>query len=430
MVRVAVVGSGIAGLGAARDLARAGAEVDLFEADDRPGGHSNTVALSLGGRDVAVDTGFIIFNHRTYPRLVRLFHELAVPSHPTDMSFSCACAACGLEWGSAGLGTMFAQRKNLLRLEHHRLLAGIFRYFRAANGDLADEARLGDLSLGEWARARAIPDRVLRHFLVPIGAAIWSTPSEQMRDFPARSFLRFCQNHGLLGLTTAPRWHTVVGGSRVYVERLLRSAPIRLHLSTPVRSVRRAAEVLVETGGASPQLRRFDHLVLATHSDTALRLLADPSEDERRILGSIRYTDNETVLHGDLRHMPAARGAWSSWNHRSEDCRGAAGAVEVTYWMNRLQGIEGPPLLVTLNPRRPIDPAKIYARLRYAHPRFDGAAIAAQGELQRIQGPLRTYYAGAWQGYGFHEDGLRGGQEAAAALLRAAAERSQAVAVG
>jgi uncharacterized protein len=415
MRRIAIIGSGVAGLAAARRLSSdPGVRVELFEAAPRAGGHTNTILVG----DVPVDTGFIIYNERTYPRFTRLLAELGVETRATDMSFSVSCERCGVEWGSAGLRSVFAQRRNAARARHWLMLAEILRFFSLARRSLAtvpDTLSLGDFLSG----ARIAPDAV-RHFVIPMGAAIWSTSAGRMREFPAVTYLRFFANHGMLALFGGPRWRTIVGGSRVYVDRLLARLPaarVAVHLSAPI--------VRVDRDGRGVQVQLsdgrelgFDSVVLATHSDTALALLADPTADERRVLGAIPYTRNDTWLHTDERFLPRARDAWSSWNYRIADCSADEGALHATYWMNRLQGLPGPTnYLVTLNPATA--PAGAVRRIDYAHPLYTLAALRAQRELPRLQGVRRTWFAGAYHHYGFHEDGLRSGEEAAAAVVAA-----------
>lgn len=399
-MRVAVVGSGISGLAAARRLGATQRveSIELFEADSRPGGHVNTIDVD----GVPVDTGFIIYNERTYPRLTRLFRELDVPTRPTEMSFSSTCERCGHSWGTATWrSSLDAGVVTLVQ---------IVRFFRAmrarlARGDLG-RATLGDVLDGHDAAAR--------HFIVPMGAAIWSTSHEEMLDFPAEAFLSFWRNHGMLQTSGAPIWRTVVGGSRVYVDRLLARLPARLHLSTPVTALRRDA------GGVVVNDRRFDAAILAVHSDVAHRLTGNP------LLADIPYTPNDTWLHTDDSFMPPARRAWSSWNVRTADCRAAEPRVEATYWMNRLQGLAGPrQYFVTLNPTRPIAPSKRIARIAYAHPLFSFRALDARARL--VDTPP-VWLAGAWRGHGFHEDGLRSGEEAAEALLAWSERRLRSVA--
>lgn len=422
-MRVAIVGGGIAGLGAARALAGAGAgdgaaavDVELFEAERRAGGHAHTVDV----HGVPVDAGFIVYNEPTYPLFTRLVAELGVATRPTEMSFSTRCARCGVEYGTAGA--------DLVSPRHWRLFAEMLAFFRVARRAL--EAGVDPaLTLDELLARHRVGPRAIAHFVKPMGAAIWSTDAGRLGAFPAATFLRFFTNHGMLALTGAPRWRTIVGGSRAYVDALLARLArrgVRVHREAPVARVHRdAAGVTLEL--AAGAARRFDAVVLATHSDQALALLADPGGDERALLGAIGYTPNEAWLHTDASFLPRRRASWAAWNYHVEDCAAPGPAVSVTYWMNRLQGLPGPtPYLVTLNPTRPIDPARVIRRIAWAHPRFDREALRAQARLGELQGRRRTWFAGAWQGYGFHEDGLRAGTAAAAAIKAAARARRAA----
>ncbi len=423
-MQIAIIGAGISGLGAARAL-HSRHEVELFEAEGWTGGHTNTIEVQRAdGRSVAVDTGFIIYNERTYPLFSRLLAELGVPTRATDMSFSTTCRSCGLEYGSAGLGALFAQRRNVARPGHWRLLAEILRFFRAGTVSLHDQ-RARNLTLGEWLSRRGISRAAIDHFILPMGAAVWSTSARDMLEFPAESFLRFQHNHGMMNVVGAPRWRTVVGGSQVYVRALVERLGLNIHRGKPVERIERDERgvTLRVAGGAA---RRFDRVIVATHSDQALALLAAPSADERKTLAALRYTSNDVWLHTDESFLPQAR-ARASWNYVTDDCRAPEPLVGATYWMNRLQGLEGPEqYLVTLNPTRAIDPARIIRRFSYAHPRYDFAALRAQTQLPRLQGAHHTYFAGAYHGHGFHEDGLRSGMDAAAALERDVAGRQAA----
>jgi uncharacterized protein len=417
-MHIAIIGAGIAGLGAAKAL-HSRHEVELFESESWIGGHTNTVDVERqSGGHVPVDTGFIIYNERTYPLFSRLLAELGIATRATDMSFSTTCRRCDLEYGSAGIGALFAQRRNLRRPGHWRLLAEILRFFRAGTLSLHDP-RAANLTLGEWLSRKGIARAAIDHFILPMGAAVWSTSARDLLEFPAESFLRFQHNHGMMNVVGAPRWRTVLGGSQVYVRALLERYRLQVHRGQPVTRVERDRRgVALRVGGST---RRFDRVIIATHSDSALALLAEPSGDERKILGALRYTPNDVWLHTDESFLPSPR-ARASWNYFTEDCRAPEPLVGVTYWMNRLQGLDGPEqYLVTLNPTRAIAPTRVLRRFTYAHPRFDFAALRAQTQLPRLQGVAHTYFAGAYHGHGFHEDGLRSGMDAAAALERDAA---------
>jgi uncharacterized protein len=406
-VRIAIIGSGIAGLTCAHLLSRAH-EITLFEREERPGGHAHTHEVSLAGASVAADSGFLVYNVATYPLFIRLLDELGVPTQPSDMSFSVSDEQAGLEWCGSSPGSVLAQPRNLLRPRFVRMLLDVVRFNRLARR-LLDDPPADDVTLaavleqGRWSRG------FLEWYLVPLGSSIWSADPATFTQMPAATFLRFFDRHGLLRVRQAPAWRTITGGSRTYVERLL--APLReqgrLRLATPVRSVARQEDVAIETDDG---LERFDQVVLACHSDQALSLLADPSAAEAEILSAIGYQENRATLHTDTRLLPTARRAWASWNYQrttSEQRR-----ATLTYQLNRLQGFdEAVPLLVTLNQDDRIDPGTVIASMDYQHPVFDPAAIAAQARRSEIQGVRRTWYCGAYWGYGFHEDGVRSAVE-------------------
>ena len=402
-LRVGVVGSGISGLAAAHYLARRH-RVTLFEAESRLGGHAHTHDVVIGGQTLRVDTGFIVYNHRTYPRLVRLLAELGVGGRKSDMSFGVRCRRCGLEYSSRGAAGLFAQRRRALDPSHLRLIADIPRFNRDALAFLArPEGVESSLTLGGFLDRGRYSQGFVRHFILPMGGAIWSAPFAEMRRFPARSFLRFFANHGWLRLAGAPQWWTIEGGSRTYVDAIARGLQGDVHLSRPVEAVRRGHD------GATVFARgrewRFDCIVIATHADQALRLLADASDDERRLLGAFRYSRNRAVLHADRAALPRSTAAWASWNSDLADCGDDAAPVSLTYHMNRLQGLPGPEeLCVTLNPCA--EPARVLASMEYTHPILDGPALLAQPEIARLSGERNTFFAGAHLRYGFHEDGL------------------------
>ncbi len=403
---VAIVGSGIAGLACARALAGR-ATVTMFEAAARPGGHVHT--------HDGVDLGFIVFSRPSYPRFSALLDELGVGSRPTAMSFSVEVPDGNgtLVWSSASPRGWFAQPRNLARTSHWRFLAAVVRLLATGRADLGGElARRA--TLDEYLATRRVPAEVRDRFVVPLAAALWSLAPARCGAFPAETWLRFLDQHGMLRATRPHPWRTVAGGSATYVDALvarLRAAGIALELASPVARVDRdGAGVTLAVRGRE---RRFDRVVLATHADTALALLAAPTADESSTLGAFTYSRNPTVLHGDASCLPARRAAWASWNYVADP---DDGRVAVTYWMNALQGLAPAPLrLVTLNPRRP--PAGALAHADFAHPQLDFAALAAQAALPRLQGVARTYFAGAHAGFGFHEDGLRSGVRAAARVL-------------
>ncbi|HVK78175.1 MAG TPA: FAD-dependent oxidoreductase [Kofleriaceae bacterium] len=409
--RVAIVGAGIAGLGCAHALAGR-AQVTIFEAGPRAGGHVHTVDVAGARGPVAVDLGFIVFSRPSYPRFTALLDELGVASRPTAMSFSVTLPGDGdgLVWSSASPRGWFAQPRNLARPGHWRFLAAVVGLLAAGRRDLGGElARRA--TLDEYLAARRVPAEVRDGFVVPLAAALWSLAPDRCGAFPAETWLRFLDQHGMLRATRPHRWRTVVGGSRTYVDALLARDRPTVVTDAPVTAVHRDARgVTLLVRGRE---HRFDRVVLATHADTALALLAAPTDDERAVLGSFGYSRNHVVLHGDAAVMPRARAAWASWNYVADADRAR---VAVTYWMNRLSGLpDDRPYLVTLNPRRP--PAAIDHQADFAHPQLDFAALGAQAGLPRLQGARRTYVAGAYAGFGFHEDGLRAGVYAAARLL-------------
>lgn len=406
-MKIAVIGSGVAGLGAALALKDVH-EVALFEKDDRLGGHANTVTVHYSHGSVAVDTGFIVYNEANYPNLVGLLAALGVESRLTDMSF--ACAGGGVEWSSNFPKGVFAQKRNLFSPSFLWMLNDIRRFNDLARDDLL-KADLKDLSLGAYLRLRGFAEGFRDRYLLPMGAAIWSTTEGRIGDFPAESFLRFLSNHGLLQFTP-PMWKTVAGGSRAYVERIGALLGERVRTSAAVTSVRRAPHGVLVEAGQGPE--RFDQVILACHSDQSLALLADADPEERAFLGAVRYSANKAVLHRDPALMPMRRQAWGSWNYIGD--KQSTSTPYVTYWMNNLQNLATPdPLFVTLN--GPLaDPALVIAEYDYDHPQFDTAALAAQRRIGRIQGRGGVWHAGAWLGYGFHEDGLTSGVKAALVL--------------
>ena len=409
-MKIAVIGSGVSGLGAAWALSRTH-DVTVFEAGTSLGGHANTATVTDGGRAIPVDTGFIVYNERNYPHLVRLFRALGVRTEASDMSFSVSVDRGAFEYQARATG-LLAQPSNLLRPSYLRMAAEIVRFTREAKA-LAGSGAAGSTAefLERGGYSRAFRD----DFLLPMVACIWSSRLDQMLSFPAATMAAFLDNHGLLDLRDRPQWRTVAGGSREYVRRL-EAGLADVRLRTPVASVLRIPDgVIVRTAGAG---ERFDHVVMATHADTTLQLLgADASADERSVLSTFRYQENRAVLHRDPSLMPVRRRAWSSWNYLAQGRRtpDAERRVSLTYWMNRLQNLRTDrPVLVTLNPTH--EPRDAVAETVYHHPQYDGDAVEAQRRIPALQGVDRTWFAGSYTGFGFHEDGLRSGLRVAAAL--------------
>lgn len=407
-MKIAVIGSGIAGLGAAWAL-DGHHEVTLFEAEGRLGGHTNTVTTPDG---IAVDTGFIVYNEATYPNLTAFFSHLGVATQDSDMSFGCSIEDGRLEYCGDNLLTLFAQKRNLLSPRFHQMWRDILRFYREAPAGIA---RLEPQeSLGELLRAGGYSTAFIEDHLLPMGAAIWSSTESEMEAYPAEAFVRFFKNHKLVKFAGRPRWSTVKGGSRSYVARIVQDLETA-GVKTPgaALSVRRTEDAVFITGPDGRE-EAYDEVILACHSDEALLLLADADETEEQFLGAIPYAKNVAVLHRDESLLPrreAARAAWCYLRDRGTD------AAAVTYDMNRLQGIDpSRPLLVTLNPGREPDPALTFGRFEYDHPQFTAEGMAVQRVFNRIQGVRRTWFAGAWLGYGFHEDGLRSGLRAALRL--------------
>ena len=422
-MKIAIVGSGIAGLAVAHTL-RGQAAISLFEAGDYFGGHTHTVDVTLptpeGLRTWGVDTGFLVFNERTYPNLIQLLAELGVATAKTDMSFSVQAALPGggaLEWNGANLNTVFAQRRNLLRPAFWRMLREVLRFNTLATG-LAERGLETELvqPLGTWLDSHRFSTEFRDWYFLPMMACIWSCPTAQMLQFPVSTMVRFCHNHGLIQVNHRPQWWTVVGGARHYVDKIVAGIP-DARLNTPVRLIERHAHgVTLHTDQGAQD---FDEVVLATHSDQALALLAHPSEQETRTLKAIRYQPNRAVLHTAASVLPTRRRAWAAWNyerapaHDQEHSR-----VCLHYLLNQLQPLPfTQPVVVSLNPLRPIAAAQVLGDFAYAHPVFDVPAIRAQADMPSLQGQQHTWYCGAWMGYGFHEDGLKAGLSVARQLL-------------
>ena len=401
-MKIAVIGSGVSGLAAAW-LLRRHADVRVYERNGYAGGHTNTIQVPGGP---AVDTGFIVFNERNYPELTGMFRHLKVGSQASEMSFSASIGGGRLEYAGDNLNTLFAQRWNLLDRSHWRMLLDIVRFNRDAKRALRSGLK-SEVTLGEFILEGRYGDELSRRYLLPMAAAIWSCPVGAMLKFPAASFLKFFENHGLLDLMDRPRWRTVTGGSRQYVKKLLEGLGGRVHLNLPVTGVRRAADGVWVREARGAELR-YDQVVMASHADESLALLSDATDVERDLLGAFHYQENRALLHTDAALMPRRRSVWASWNYLARDIQGEGAQVSVTYWMNRLQSLACErEYFVSLNPLTDPKPESIIYETSYTHPVFTREAMQAQERLPAIQGRDRVWFCGAWCGFGFHEDGLR-----------------------
>jgi predicted NAD/FAD-binding protein len=401
-MQIAVIGSGISGLASAWLLSRRH-EVHLFERATRLGGHTHTVAHAAGGRRLALDTGFIVYNERTYPLLTRLFAELGVATRASDMSFSVSSADPDVEYASHGLRGLVAQPSLLLSPSYLRLLVDVVRFGRRGRQVLAGLAD-PDATIGDLATEGRFSDAFAQLYLYPMVSAIWSSGTTLAADYPRDALLRFLDNHGLLRITGQPEWRTVAGGSSSYIAPLTRPLGDRIHLGSGVTTVHRGADgvrLVLEDGAAYDT----DHVVVAAHADQALAMVAEPTADERELLGAWRYSVNDTWLHADASLMPRRRAAWASWNYLVGDA--GRDSASLTYHLNRLQGLDGPTeYLVTLNPAREPAPETVIRRLSYSHPVYTQSSVATQAELPRLNRAGRTHFCGAYFGNGFHEDGL------------------------
>ncbi len=400
-MRIAIIGAGVSGNVCAWKL-HPQHDVTLFEAGSYAGGHTNTIDVEAYGGRYTVDTGFMVFNHRTYPHFVQMLSELGIEGQDSDMSFSVHCQRTGWEYQGSSLQGLFAQRRNLIRPSFYRMLADIFRFNRVATAER--DALPDSLSMGDYLQQRRFSTRFTDQYLVPMTAAIWSARPEAVLSMPARFLLQFFHNHGLLQIQDRPQWKTVPGGARRYVHALLQPLGERVRLETPVTSVRRSEKevTVISRYGAET----FDAVVFACHADTTLRILSDADTLETETLAYFPYQANEAVVHTDERLMPKRRAAWASWNYRVT--HDPAEPVSVTYDLNRLQRLGAPgPICVTLNDRGTIRPERIVSRIAYDHPVFQAGALQMQGRQEPLQGRRRTYYCGAYWGYGFHEDGVR-----------------------
>jgi predicted NAD/FAD-binding protein len=430
-MKIAVVGSGISGLAVAHRL-RGLADITLFEAGNYFGGHTNTVDLTLPGANGpvthGVDTGFLVFNERTYPSLIALLAELGVETSKSDMSFSVqvpgSAGQAPLEWSGSSLDTVFSQRQNLWNPRFWRMLRDVLRFNRLATNIARRNAEAELVQpLGDFLAQHALSDEFRDWYFLPMLGCIWSCPTDQMLQFPVATMIRFCHNHGLIQVTNRPQWWTVTGGARHYVDKIVARITDK-RLNTPVDNITRDARgVWVRSRG---QTEPFDKLVLACHSDQSLALLSDARAAEQAVLGAIRYQPNRAVLHTDTRVLPTERRAWAAWNYeRAASADKNSAQVCLHYLLNQLQPLPfAQDVVVSLNPVRAIDPAHVHATFDYAHPVFDLAAIRAQKSLPALQGTQHTYYCGAWTGYGFHEDGLKSGLDVAQRLGQAIAQHA------
>ncbi len=404
-MKIAIVGTGISGMVTAYLLHR-DHEITVFEAADYIGGHTNTIDVQMNGQTYAVDTGFIVFNDWTYPNFIALLKKLGVETQASDMSFSVKCEQTGLEYNGTSMNTLFAQRRNLLRPSFYRMIRDIL-HFNRESVELLNQPEPGP-SLGAYLETNRYSSEFIDHYIVPMGAAIWSADHATMWRFPARYLVQFFKNHGMLSVNDRPAWRVIKGGSQRYMERLIAPFRDRIQLSAPVESVVRhsdSVEIRLTQGGGARTMR-FDHVIIAAHSDQALSMLTDPSPTEKEILGAIPYHDNEAVLHTDASLLPRRKLAWAAWNYHL--LRNQPDRAVVTYHMNRLQGLSAPhEFCVTLNHSDAIDPAKVLRRITYHHPVYSPAAVEAQKRHGDISGVNRTSYCGAYWGFGFHEDGVK-----------------------
>jgi len=403
-MKIAVIGSGISGLSAAW-LLHQEYNVHLFEKNDYLGGHAHTVDVPYSGKQpIAVDTGFMVFNYRTYPNFIKLLEYLHIEVEKSDMSFGVSLPEESIEYSGKSLQGLFAQRKNMVSLKFWRMLYDIL-YFNKTVGkriipiDITLEALLAQMS---------VSDSFKNYYLLPMAGSIWSCAPQEILKYPARTFINFFQNHGLLEIINQPQWYTIKGGSRLYIEAMTASLKDKVHLGTAVTRIQRQGNnIKVKT--AQGKVHTFDQVVIATHPDEALKLLEEPSPDEQKILNSFQYISNKVVLHTDTNAMPKNRNCWSSWVY-IQDAHTKKSSV--TYWLNSLQNVDPHyPLFISINPCQTLDPSKVLRTFDYAHPLYDMEALKAQGDLRRIQGKNSTWYCGAYHGYGFHEDGLKAGLE-------------------
>lgn len=409
-MKIAIIGAGISGLGAAY-LLSPNYDVTIYEKNDYVGGHSRTLSVSTGTASIPVDTGFIVFNDWNYPHLMGLFRTLNVAYEKSKMSFGVSIQNGWLEYASGGL---LAQKRNILRPAYWRMMRDIVRFNKQALAYIEKDPSItlgqciDELRMGQWFK---------KYYILAMGASIWSCPVETMLEFPARTFLQFFKNHGLLSINNRPQWYTVTGGSREYVTKLIASFKNPVQLENKALSAEVSAQGKIIIKDSQDKTQEFDHVIFACHADEALQILKNPTPEQKEIIGAFRYQDNTVILHSDASFMPRRKKCWASWVYLSEEQTDQNPAVSLSYWMNNLQNLKSPlPLIVTLNPGRDPDPTLTYNRHIFSHPIFDAAAIKAQGDIPAIQGQNNIWFAGAYQRYGFHEDGLLSAVNVAKAL--------------
>jgi predicted NAD/FAD-binding protein len=405
-MKIAIIGSGISGLGAAYLLNKASHSITIFEKNNYVGGHSRTIDVAIDGKKQSVDTGFIVFNYRNYPLLTKLFDELNVAVEKTDMSFGASIEGGWLEYGTPKLSAVFSQKKNLLRPQFYKMIYDILKFNKKSKNYLNSKLTLGqcldELKMGDWFK---------NYYLLAMGGAIWSTPISGMLNYPVRSFIKFFENHGLLTVNDQPQWYTVTGGSREYIKILTKDFADKILLNNGVKKVIRNNDK-IEIIDSNSQIHIFDKVVFACHSDQTIKLLESPTEEEKNIIGNIKYQKNNIIVHSDKNFMPKNKNAWSSWVYLSEGKSDKNSQVCLSYWMNRLQNFKTTkPIIITLNTKR--KPANIIDEYEFEHPVFDEIAIQAQGKIDEIQGRNNTYFCGAYLKYGFHEDGFASGVKVA-----------------
>ncbi len=407
-MKIAIIGSGISGLGAAYLLNEAGHDITVYEKNHYIGGHSRTMEVAMGGKNIPVDTGFIVFNYRNYPELTSMFKHLSVAVEKSDMSFGASIKNGWFEYGTQKPSAIFTQKRNIFRPQFWKMMRDIFKFNANAKKYIDSNITLGEclaeLKLGDWFK---------NYYLLAMGGAIWSTPTNGMLDFPVRSFIRFFDNHGLITINDQPQWYTVTGGSREYVKKLTASFKDKILLNCGAQKVIREnnkVKVIDSKGNEG----EFDQVVFACHSDQAMKILQNPTQEEKAIIGAVKYQPNKAILHCDESFMPKRKGAWASWVYLSDVEKDDRPQVSLSYWMNRLQNITShKPIIVTLNPSRMPEKSTIFDEHIFEHPVFDEAAISAQERIDSIQGLNNTWYCGAYLKYGFHEDGFASGVKVA-----------------